>query len=350
MLHEVAIAVLIAFGTSALLTWRVRALALTRGMLDIPNERSSHQMPTPRGGGLAIVISTTLVLAPLALAGVVRRDLAFALLGGGAMVAVIGLMDDRRQLSARLRLAVHFAAALWALVWLGGLPPVRIFEHTLSFGVTGYVLGSLGIVWTLNLFNFMDGIDGIAGTEAVFICVAGALLTVVAGASAVVPTVALVFGAACGGFLLWNWPPAKIFMGDVGSGYLGYIIAVLAVGAARENAVLWQVWLLLGGMFFVDATVTLSRRLARGERVQQAHRSHAYQNLAHRWGSHKRVTVAMLVGNSVWLFPCALVATLFPDFATCAALAGLAPLVLVAFAAGSGRGETSSVGADRADS
>jgi Fuc2NAc and GlcNAc transferase len=141
------------------------------------------------------------------------------------------------------------------------------------------------------------------------------------------------------GFLLWNWPPAKIFMGDVGSGYLGYVIAVLALAAARDDPVALWVWLILGGVFFVDATVTLVRRVLRGDRIHQAHRSHAYQWLARRWGSHRRVIVIVTILNLLWLLPCAFLATLHPDHAVAIAVVALAPLVALAFAAGSGRRE-----------
>jgi glycosyltransferase WbpL len=324
---------------SALLTGLVLKLASSRGVLDVPNARSSHSVPTPRGGGVAIVLATTAALIVLALRGSLQFNLLFALAGGGVAVAAVGFADDRRPLSTGARLAVHFAAAIWAVAWLGGMPSVRIADHIVTFGWGGYLLGTIGIVWTLNLFNFMDGIDGIAASEAVFIACAGALLALVGGNSAAVPATGLVFGAACVGFLVWNWPPARIFMGDVGSGYLGYVIAVLALAATRDDPVALWVWLILGGGFFVDATVTLVRRLVRGDRVHKAHRSHAYQWLARRWGSHRRVTVAVMMLNLIWLLPCAFLATLHPDHAVAIAVVALVPLVALAIAAGAGRRE-----------
>jgi Fuc2NAc and GlcNAc transferase len=334
---------LIAFAalvTSILLTGVARKLALSRGVLDVPNERSSHSTPTPRGGGISIVLAATAALVVLAGLGALDIDLLIALAGGGMGVAAIGFIDDRRPTSAGIRLAVHFAAALWALVWLGGLPPLRVGDHIIAFGWEGYAFAALGIVWTLNLFNFMDGIDGLAGSEAVFVACAGALLAVISGASSDVTVVSLVFAAACCGFLFWNWPPAKIFMGDVGSGYVGYSIAVLAIAAARDNPVALLVWLILGGIFFVDATVTFVRRLGRGERVYEAHRSHAYQYLARRWESHKRVTVIVSLVNVLWLLPWAFVAMLKPTYAAWVVCGALAPLILGVVAVGAGRRET----------
>jgi Fuc2NAc and GlcNAc transferase len=154
------------------------------------------------------------------------------------------------------------------------------------------------------------------------------------GVSVAVPAMAFVFGAVCCGFLLWNWPPAKIFMGDVGSGFMGYVIVVLALGAARESPVALLVWLILGGVFFCDATVTLVLRLAKGERVYEAHRTHAYQRLARRWRSHRRVTIAVVIVNLVWVLPWAWLASVFPGYAIWIAIIALAPLTLIAVFAG----------------
>lgn len=336
---EIVFTVAAALLISLLLTGVTRRLALSRGVLDLPNQRSSHTIPTPRGGGVAIVLTTTAALAVLGLMGMLPIVVLAALGGGGIAVAFVGFYDDHQRLSAKVRLAVHFAAAIWALAWLGGLPSLQIGDQLISFGWTGYVLGSLGIVWTLNLFNFMDGIDGIAASEAIFVACAGALVGFQAGAPSAVPAVAFAFAAACCGFLAWNWPPAKIFMGDVGSGYIGYFIAVLAIVAARENPVELFVWLILGGIFFVDATVTLVRRLLRRERAHEAHRTHAYQWLARRWRSHQRVTSIVWVVNMLWLFPCSWMAVAYPSAAGWIAAGALLPLAICALVVGAGRPE-----------
>jgi len=324
----------------------VLAAALTRGMvslarshrlLDVPNERSSHAVPTPRGGGVGIVLASVAGWSVLALLGHLQTRLLVALAGGGLVIALCGFIDDRHQLSARLRLLVHFGAAVWALIWLGGLPALQIGADTITFGPFGYVLGALGIVWTINLFNFMDGIDGIAASEAAFISAAGAALAWWVSSAVELPAVAMLFAAACCGFLLLNWPPATIFMGDVGSGYLGYIIAVIAVAAARQSPVALFVWAILGGVFLVDATVTLARRAVRREQLQQAHRSHAYQHLAGRWRGHKPVVIGVLVVNVGWLLPSAAFALRNPDLAGVTTVIALLPLILLAVLLGSGR-------------
>ncbi len=312
---------------STVVTGAVRRFALARGMLDVPNDRSSHIAPTPRGGGVAIVIAATIGCLFALLLGLVPLRLCLALSIGGAAVATIGFLDDRYRLSAGLRLLVHFAAAIWAVGCLG-------YEISWLNAVA-----VVAVVWAVNLFNFMDGIDGLAASEAVFIAWAGASLGLVAGGSPGVISAALIFGAACGGFLLWNWPPAKIFMGDAGSGYVGYFIAVLALAAAREQPPNLVVWSMLAALFVVDATITLARRFLRSERVMEAHRSHAYQWLARRWNSHRRVTVVAGLVNLLWLLPCALLAILHPDRAVWIAAAALTPIVAAVIVAGAGRRE-----------
>jgi Fuc2NAc and GlcNAc transferase len=336
----VALIVVATFLLSALLTGVARRFALSRGVLDVPNARSSHETPTPRGGGAAIVLSAVAAWIALGLIGVVQTHLVIALSGGGIAIAAIGLLDDRFRLSARVRLSVHFAAASWALVWLNGLPPIQVGEHVIVLGWAGHLLGLLGIVWTLNLFNFMDGIDGIAASEAIFVVCGGVLLVLVNEGRHSHPAIGLAFVAACCGFLLWNWPPARIFMGDVGSGFLGYVIAVLAVIEAHESALALLVWLILGGVFFVDATVTLARRLLRGERLYVAHRTHVYQCLARRWRSHRRVTLGVLAVNVFWLLPMAVFAARSPAHAHLFLATALTPLIVLAFAVGAGASDS----------
>src|SRR5262245_50886241 len=185
----------------------------------------------------------------------------------------------------------------------------------------------------------MDGIDGIAASEAVFITAGGVALTLLQGASGAGTYATVVFGAACLGFLLWNWPPARIFMGDVGSGYLGYTIAILALGAARENATQLYGWLILGGVFFVDATVTLVRRLLRGGRVCEAHRAPGYQWLARRWQGHLPVTMVVLAVNLVWLAPFAYWCVIRPGNIPWYLPLSLLPLIVLTLIAGAGRKE-----------
>ncbi len=317
----------------------VRRYALARQLLDVPNERSLHTVPTSSGGGVAIVAISSIGFFLLAWWGVLDYSLAAVLVVGGLAVAGIGLADDRKGVSRLLRLIVHIGAAVWAVYLLDGTPALQIGSRLVELSGFWYPVSVVGIVWTLNLFNFMDGIDGIAASEAIFVALAGALLAFPMAVAAGVSVAAAVLAGSCLGFLVWNWPPAKIFMGDVGSGYLGYVLAVLALSAAVDNPVALLVWLVLGGVFFVDATATLVRRLARGERIYRPHRTHAYQWLARRWHSHRRVTAVVIAVNLVGLLPLAIWCTMQPDRAAYIVAGALVLLLVGVILADAGRAE-----------
>lgn len=334
------VASLLAFVVAAGGTGLLRRYALRSNLVDVPNHRSSHEVPTPRGGGLAIVVGASLAFAILGVRGGLDLPLLLTLLVGGGVVAATGFLDDRYQLRAGTRLVIHMVAAGWAVYWCGGLSVVQIGEHTFSIGWIGYVLECLAIVWMLNLFNFMDGIDGLAASEATFAAWAAAGLALMTPMPSGVSAASIAFGAACCGFLLWNWAPAKIFMGDTGSGYLGYVLAVLALAMSRNYGVFASIWLILVATFVVDATVTLIGRLVRGERVHQAHRSHAYQWLSRRWRSHRRVSAANMAINLLWLLPCAVIAKICPQVSISLLGLALAPLIAVVIIAGAGRPES----------
>lgn len=311
------------------LTWALRRYALSRSLMDIPNARSSHSVPTPRGGGVAIVLAFTLALGMLLFAGLMPSSAFFAIAGGGAMIAVIGFMDDHGHIAARWRLLGHFAASAWLLFWIGGLPVVEIGGGTFDLGWFGHVLAAFYLVWLLNLYNFMDGIDGIASVEAICVCLGACLLYWVSGATDLV-WAPLLLAVSVAGFLFWNFPPARIFMGDAGSGFLGIVLGGLSLQAAWVSADLLWGWLILLGVFIVDATFTLFRRLLRGDKIYEAHRSHAYQFASRRFGHHLPVTVAVGAINLLWLLPIALGVTQFGLNSSLGLILAYAPLVMLA--------------------
>ncbi|MET0395658.1 MAG: glycosyltransferase family 4 protein [Longimicrobiaceae bacterium] len=315
---------------SWLLTRAIRGYALARSVLDVPNQRSSHTVPTPRGGGLAIV---AVVLAGTVLAcaaGALSAAQALALGGGGAMVAAVGWLDDHRHVPVAWRFAVHIAAAVWAVAWLGGMPQLELGALRLGLGAGGALLAVGALVWLTNLYNFMDGIDGIAGGEALAVGGVGGALLWMAGERGLA-AVALAAAAAAAGFLVWNWQPARIFMGDVGSGFLGFLFGALAVASERAGGPPALVWILLLGVFVVDATLTLFRRAARGERLHEAHRRHAYQRAVQSGLSHARVAAAVLLLDAL-LAALGAAAWLRPAWAPACFAAGAA-LLLLAYAA-----------------
>ncbi|MGO4323121.1 MraY family glycosyltransferase [Pseudomonas sp. KB_12] len=315
---------------SLLMTAGLRRYALARSIIDIPNARSSHSIPTPRGGGVAIVVAFLLTLPLLGQLGLVPPHYLIALGGAGALVAIVGFMDDHGHIAARWRLLGHFSAAIWALAWLEGLAPLNLFGVSVDLSWIGHALAVFYLVWVLNLYNFMDGIDGIASVEAVSACLGASALYLLSGFTDLIwPP--LILAAAVLGFLFWNFPPAKIFMGDAGSGFLGIALGIMSLQAAWVSPALFWAWLILLGVFIVDATVTLTRRFLRGDKVYEAHRSHAYQFASRCYGRHRPVTLAVAAINVLWLFPLAwCVVVLKLDGLTGVVLAYV-PLALLAF-------------------
>lgn len=321
---------LAAAGGSLLLTGLIRRYALNRNLLAIPNARSAHKVPVPCGGGLAIIAVFLAGLLLLVHWGVVQKTVALALAGGGILVGVVGFFDDRSHVAIRWRLLAHFAGASWVLFWLGYVPPLLMFGHPVHFGWLGPLLAALYLVWLLNLYNFMDGIDGIAVVETLTVCLGAALcywLAIEGGRGWLLP---LLPAAAVAGFAYWNLPPARIFMGDSGSGFLGLVLGALSLRAAQATPDLFWVWGILLGVFVVDATVTLLRRMYFREKFYQSHCDHAYQHAARRYGSHGLVSLAVGAINLSWLLPLAVLVALGRVDGLLALLIAYAPLVWLA--------------------
>jgi len=297
-------ALLPALGLSWWSTRSVVRFLRARAVLDIPNERSSHSRPTPRGGGLAfgaVILGGILVAAA---AGWVRSAVALALVPSGGAIALVGWIDDRRGLPARFRLLVHVAAAVWVVYCFGPADRLELGRLSLPLGPAAAIVSVLGLVWLSNLFNFMDGIDGIAASEAASVAIIAASLCLRAGDTEPAWLFLLV-AAAVLGFLPWNWAPARVFMGDSGSVVLGFLLGALALLENQRTVIPALGSALLLGVFLVDATLTLIRRAARGERLSVAHRSHAYQRAVQAGASHARVSRAvvglnLVLGSLVW--------------------------------------------------
>ncbi|MNJ19952.1 glycosyltransferase family 4 protein [Pseudomonas alkylphenolica] len=326
------------FAVSWVSTLGLRRYALSKRLMDIPNERSAHSVPTPRGGGVAIVgafLLTLPVLAELDLLGTVAL---YSLLGSGLLIAVIGFVDDHGHIAARWRLLGHFIAAAWALFWLNGLASIELLDTTIDLGWFGHLLALIYLVWMLNLYNFMDGIDGLASAEAISCCLGMCLVYWFSGNVELV-WAPLTLVAAVVGFLWWNFPPARIFMGDAGSGFLGLILGVFSLAAAWQKPELLWSWIILLGVFIVDATWTLARRLIRGDRVYQAHSSHGYQHAARRFG-HKKVTLAVVAINVGFLFPVSMLVALSLLDAVVGLLIAFVPLIFIGYLLGAGKAKT----------
>ncbi len=260
----------------------VRSWLLARGILDKPNERSSHRTPTPRGGGIAL-------LAVLLPAWGLTEPRLLPILALALALAAVGWWDDLKGLAPWPRLAAQVVAVgfgLWHLAPIAGglLPPVL-----------DYALAGILWLWFINLFNFMDGIDGIAGVESLSIALG---LTIIArwfGGFGDLPALAIALAGVSLGFLFWNWHPAKLFLGDVGSQSLGFLIGFLLLRSAGQGA--WAAALILPLFYLVDATWTLARRTAAGENIFAAHAQHIYQRALGAGMRHDEVARALLIAN-----------------------------------------------------
>lgn len=281
----------------------MRVYALKKNIIDNPNERSSHSIPTPRGGGVAVVVSYILGVMLLIYLDYLSQQIGLTLIVSGFIVALLGFLDDHGHINSMLRLAIHFMVAIGVVVSLGGFSEVKIFNNFL-LGFSANIIAVLFLIWLLNLYNFMDGINGIASVEAITTLMSMSVIYFIFNLQLNIEILWLLSACAFG-FLLWNFPKAKIFMGDACSGFLGLTLGILALIALKENLALFCAWIICLGVFIVDATFTLIRRVSSGYKMYDAHRSHSYQILSRKWGSHTPVTLAVAAINLLWLLPIA---------------------------------------------
>jgi Fuc2NAc and GlcNAc transferase len=292
--------ILATFIFSVVLSWfltsQVRQYALAKNLLDFPNARSSHSVPTPRGGGIAIVIVLLLSgVMSLFLPNAPIHSLLCLLLATMAY-GVLGWQDDKHDLSASVRFLVQILIAALSSVWLLWNLPV----WSLSFaGIVILLLTILWIVWMANLYNFMDGIDGISAVESIILGVTTSYWFAMSGSISIAIICIAVAGAAVG-FLRWNWSPAKIFMGDVGSLALGAFFAILAIIGTTGQDIPFSAFLILYAVYLADSGVTLLHRMIKREKWWQAHRSHFYQRAVQSGFSHSQVSLAVMVINVIF--------------------------------------------------
>ena len=313
------------------------------GLLDTPVARSAHVAPKPLGGGAALAAPYFLcVIWFVASAAISESALAYL---GCLFIVVLGFSDDRWQLSSKVRLPVQFIVSL-AAVRAIGVDSVDFGFFSLSEPLTLSLLAVLSLVWLCNLTNFMDGIDGIAASQLLVTSLSCVVLLVGLDAAAgesgehdVVLTLSVVLAASAAGFLLWNWSPASLFMGDAGSGFIGFALGLLALESlVTQRMSVWS-WVLLLGVFIADTAVTLLVRIIRGERWYEGHSQHAYQILSRRLNSHPRVVGGVILINICWLLPLAWVAGILPHYGVLFSTIGLAPLLLGCYRLGAGRAD-----------
>ena len=331
--------VVFAFFISCALTWGLRLYAIKNNVIDQPNQRSSHSVPTPRGGGVAIVLTLLASLVWLVLTNHITQATFLGFFVPGLLIAVIGFLDDHGHIVARWRLLMHFIAAAIGLFYLGSFPSINMFGYDVSLSWFGMILGSIYLVWMLNLYNFMDGINGLASAQAITFSLCSILIITInnySDSSDAMTMLALALAGSVAGFIVWNFPVARIFMGDAGSGFLGITIGLMILYFAKLDSRVLIAELCLLGVFIVDATTTLLRRLLAGKKVYEAHASHCYQILARKYKSHVPVTMAAIAINFMWLLPIAyLIISAKIDGIVGISIAWL-PLIILVFRCGAG--------------
>lgn len=302
------LALLFALACSWMLTKRLHTILLAKGILDIPNERSSHTMPIPRGGGLAVMGTIMIGLLGFALPLAFTNTL--LLIAALLLLLFISWIDDKKNVSAALRLLVHLIAATVGSFALG--------EHAVLFGGSlpfwiDRLLMILGWGWFMNLYNFMDGIDGMTSLESISCATGVGLLLTMIGTEDVMfsQTLCVLIIGACLGFLKLNWHPAKIFLGDSGSVPLGFLIGFLLLKLATIDVIHLLPAFLIALYYIADSGVTLAKRAIRGEKIWQAHRQHYYQGATAGEGSPIPVVIWILITNT-GLIACAMVSIKFP--------------------------------------
>lgn len=297
--------VLLAATLALVFTGQVTRYARRHGMLDLPGARSSHHEPTPRGGGAGLA-AALIVTSLIGYTQVAASPWFPGILPGFALLALVGWWDDRASLSAWLRLAIQVVASAWILIWFHG--------YGWSPGWLGLVVAGAFVVAMTNLYNFMDGSNGMAGMQGVFAGLVLAWLFARADdpASAIM---CLLMTASCAGFLPWNLGRARVFMGDVGSVALGFFFGAWLVHGVATGALALPVAWLVMLVFICDGSLTLLHRALSGERWYTPHKQHLYQRLIARGWSHGRVMLLYQAINLSFVLPAIVVAVRFPALA-----------------------------------
>ncbi|MEQ8407500.1 MAG: glycosyltransferase family 4 protein [Gammaproteobacteria bacterium] len=312
-----------------------RQLALKVQLLDRPTSRSAHVQPVPVGGGLIIVLLFGAAAVYFHLSGLLAyNQLMIAM--AALFIGGVGMLDDFWSLHVAWRVPLQTLAAVWVVAWLGGVGPINMGGVILGNQLILSILAVLALLWLLNLYNFMDGIDGLAGSELLFVTFLSFSLVINSGDQVVSALSATLFSAGAG-FLVWNWPPAKLFMGDVGSSFIGFSLGILALFSMQTGSLSVWTWVILLAVFIADASVTLARRYQRGEKWYEGHASHAYQHAARHYKSHRRVTITITGINCLWLAPLAWCSVNWSEAAMYIAVLALAPLVVLAIKLGAGK-------------
>lgn len=290
-------------GTAALVctflfTSLIRKYAIKKALVDIPGDRTSHDTPTPRGGGIAFVATWLLILLVGVTTGYLDDEFIWLIVPASLLIAFVGFLDDHYDLSSILRFVIQIIVASIFISSIYSMEGATTKSALPYFHYANLFLEIIAIVWSINLFNFMDGIDTLASAEGIYILFIGGVFILLFGGE-VEGSLAIILSFSIGGFLLWNLPPAKIFMGDTGSNFLGFIVPAFALICERKYDMPLAIWVILYGAFWYDALLTLIRRMVRKEKWYLPHKLHVYQRLHQSGMSHGKVSLIYLYVNII---------------------------------------------------
>ncbi len=302
------------FFLSYYITSYIRSYSLRNNVIDVPNERSSHTIPTPTGGGVAIAMSM-LLSSLLFIVG--TGDLFLLSLGlssGVLIIGIVGWVDIHHEVPVMKRAILYLCTSAWAVLVFGGIDTLTFGDYSLKSVWLASSIAIVAVSWLVNLYNFMDGTDGLAAIQAITSAFCGGVFFIVSGKfEAGILCLAIIFSSSA--FLIWNWAPAKIFMGDVGSCSIGFAFGILAIYGEKTAVIPVVVWLILLSIFISDASFTLFKRILAGETWYRAHNTHAYQRLVQMGISHARLAQCLLAFNICITGPSAYLAWVFPSMA-----------------------------------
>lgn len=297
------------------------SLARRWQIVDRPNERSSHSQPTPHGGGVPLYLAFALGVWGCGLYYGPWDPVYILFIALALFLMLVGVADDFRGLPVKIRLFLYASCALGVVAYLC-LPAEGGFLYWLCVIVT-----AIALLWLMNLYNFMDGIDGIAAIQCILACASAALLSWFGGGDSAYPLFCLLLGASHLGFLCWNLPPARLFMGDAGSVPTGFLLGTLALLGALQGQLNPLCWAILLAGFVTDASYTLLWRMVTGQPFTQPHRLHAYQRLSRRLESHLWVDMGLVALNALWLFPLAWAVQIWPNYGFLLVILAYLPLL-----------------------
>jgi len=305
-----------------------KKIAIKFDIVANPNYRTLHESSVPRGGG--VVFSLLFILAIFLIWPYLKlSDNLFLILGvGGGMAALFGFIDDIMNISARIKLSIQLLLSCWVVycLYLESLLIMNWMPISIVIAVCLFFM-----VWTMNAYNFMDGVDGMAASGAIFSSLTLALILFLSDNSVELIPIFILIATTVSGFIIFNWPPATIFMGDAGSVFLGYIFGSFLIFTTLNGYLSIWSWLIVFGYFFADTTVTQIVRVILIKKWYLAHQSHAYQNLARITGNHLKVTSRVTLYNIIWILPIAIWSALQPEMEILAAILAVTPALVVAY-------------------